>query len=258
MLEDGAIVETWRQFKGTRNRAALDRLVRHYMPLVEDLAHRRAARLPKSVDPGDLIQAGTLGLLDAIDSYDLDRQISFKTFSGRRILGAMVDESRVMDWLPRQVRSRARVLELARTQLLAGLGRAPTEMELRERSGLSPRDFSNLTRHLRAAMTRSIGRQERTDSGDEPSCLPADDRIPDPSVAAQRQSLKDVIVQGLSRAERLIVTLYYYENLSMREIGEVLDLSESRVSQLHTSIVSRLKAKIDLTSARALELSAAA
>ena len=214
------------------------------MPLVKGCAERMHSRLPVSVQVEDLMSAGVFGLADALESYKINRLVRFSTFSSRRIQGSMLDELRAMDWVPRNVRQAVKAIDHATRQLAAEQGRPPSDAEVANRLHLSPERYAKLAKHGRAAALLPLEQTFRPSPDDrtvEGRQLP-DTRAPDPVREQQKRSLKELVTRGLSRAERLIVILYYYESLTMREIGGVLDLSESRVSQMHTLILARLRA----------------
>lgn len=237
----------WRQYKLTGGDELRNRLMEHYLFLVRYTAERIGTKLPDEVDVDDLMSAGIFGLSDAIDAFDLERGVKFETYCAPRIRGAILDELRNMDWVPRLVRHRAHRLEEATRSLEVELGRAPTLDELSKRLNLAPADFDKLMRDANAVSLVSLSRKfTDTDSQRdvfEIDVLPDDESL-DPVAEAQRSDLKELVTRGLSRDERLIIVLYYYEQMTMKEIGVTLDLSESRVSQMHSSILERLKNKL--------------
>ncbi len=218
-----------------------------YLPLVRYNSERIYARLPDEVDIEDLMSAGLFGLMDAIDAFDLDRGVKFETYCAPRIRGAILDELRSMDWVPRLVRHRSAKVEAARAALELELGRQPTRDEIAERLGVDEEEYKKLHRDSSAVGVISLSRKCRqSDGGREVREIDVirDDTQANPLVQTQKRDLKDLVTKGLSRAERLIVILYYYEEMTMKEIGATLDLSESRVSQMHSSILARLKAQM--------------
>jgi RNA polymerase sigma factor for flagellar operon FliA len=219
-----------------------------YLPLVKFNADRIAAKLPDEVDVNDLMSAGIFGLVDAIEAYDLGRGVKFETYCAPRIRGAILDELRSMDWVPRLVRSRAHRLERATRLLEAELGRSPTEGELAERLGVDKAELDKLLRDANTVTQISLSRKHyETDSSREVCEVDVleDKRGKNPLTEAQKRDLKNIITRGLTRAERLILILYYYEEMTMKEIGATLDLSESRVSQMHSAIMARLKHQLE-------------
>ena len=243
--EDPKVAQTWVRYKASPSPALRNELMEHYLPLVRRTAERLHTKLPATVLLDDLVSAGVLGLMDAIEAFELDRHVRFSTFSAVRIRGAILDELRSLDWVPRLVRTNYKKLETAQRQLEVELGRAPCDEELADKLNLPMGAYRDLAGDARAVSVTSLtARRPGEEGGEEgPEVGPlADERAADPIEESQRRALKAAVTRGLSRAERLLVTLYYYENLTMREVGQVLDLSESRVSQMHTQIVKRLRA----------------
>jgi RNA polymerase sigma factor FliA len=244
--------DVWRELQRLPEDSPRRRLIRNYfmerfLPLVRYNAERIHTRLPDEVDIEDLMSAGVFGLMDAIDAFDLERKVKFETYCAPRIRGAILDELRSMDWVPRLVRHRTSKFEQARQQIEMQTGVSPTDDQVAERLGLVGEEFDKLKRDSFAVNTRSL--TQRCFNSDGNRDVREIDVIKDesqhnPSNEAQRRDLKDLITKGLSRAERLIVILYYYEAMTMKEIGATLDLSESRVSQMHSSILLRLKAQM--------------
>jgi RNA polymerase sigma factor for flagellar operon FliA len=185
--------------------------------------------------------------MDAIDAFDMDRGVKFETYCAPRIRGAILDELRAMDWVPRLVRSRSSQVDQARKALEMELGRKPTSEELCNKLNVSKDEFQKIHKDSSAVSVVSLSRKWfETDSNKDVREIDVlkDERQVNPFFMAQRHDLKDLVTKGLSRAERLIVVLYYYEQMTMKEIGVTLDLSESRVSQMHSSILARLKAQL--------------
>ncbi|MBN1553230.1 MAG: FliA/WhiG family RNA polymerase sigma factor [Phycisphaerae bacterium] len=238
----------WTEFKKTGSEEARNRLLEHYLPIVKYTAERLHTKLPDEVDVDDLISSGIFGLMDAVKAFDVSRGVKFETYCAQRIRGAILDELRSLDWVPRLVRSRAGKLNSATLTLEAELGRKPDEKELAKAMRLSMKEFRKLKRDANATNFVSLSRKMfETDSNKDVRELDVieDPTSEDPVRAAQRRDLKELITRGLSRAERLIVILYYFEEMTMKEIGETLDLSESRVSQMHSAIMERLKAQME-------------
>jgi len=244
-LDKLPIHDVWVAYKQQGGRELRNYLMEKYLPLVRYIADRIYARLPDEVDVEDLYSAGAFGLMDAIDSFKLEKAVKFETFCAPRIRGAILDELRSMDWVPRLVRSRSAKVAAARNSLLMELGREPTEEEIAERLGVEEEEFSKLKRDSRAVGVVSLERKWRQSEGGRELReidVIEDETQANPVSSAQHKDLKNLLTKGLSRAERLIVLLYYYEEMTMKEIGATLDLSESRVSQMHSSIIARLKA----------------
>ena len=248
VIEEVAVIdETWHEYKATANAALRNRLLEKYVPIVRYNAERIRAKLPDEVELDDLMSAGIFGLVDAIESFDLDRGVKFETYCAPRIRGAILDELRAMDWVPRLVRSRAHKLDQATRTLESQIGRHPTVDEIAGHMRMPKPEFDRLIRDAKAVSLVSLSRKQfETDSSRDVREVDVlkDHRGLDPVEEAQKRDLRDLITRGLTRAERLILILYYYEQMTMKEIGATLDLSESRVSQMHSSIVARLKAQM--------------
>lgn len=241
------ILAVWPEYKKMGTEELRNQLMEHYLPLVKYNAERIYAKLPDEVDVDDLMSAGIFGLMDAIDAFDLDRGVKFETYCAPRIRGAILDELRSMDWVPRLVRSRSSQVEQARRSLQMEVGRKPTDDELCEKMGVDQEEFAKIRKDAGAVGVVSLSRKWfETDSNKDVREIDVlkDAKQVNPFKAVQKRDLKDLITKGLSRAERLIVILYYYEEMTMKEIGVTLDLSESRVSQMHSSILARLKAQL--------------
>ena len=244
VVDAGTVHKWWKTFRRRGSDEIRNRLLEHYLPIVRYTAERLSAKLPDEVDVDDLISAGTFGLVDAINAFDLDRGVKFETYCAQRIRGAILDELRSMDWVPRLVRSRAHKLEAARSQLEMNLGRKPTDRELAKKLRMRQAEFHKLRRDARAVGLVSLSRKYfETDSSRDVReiDLLEDKRSEDPCLRYQSKDIKEWVTRGLSRAERLIIILYYFEEMTMKEIGETLALSESRVSQMHSAILERLK-----------------
>jgi RNA polymerase sigma factor for flagellar operon FliA len=241
------INDVWRAFKKQRSEELRNLLMMEYLPMVKYNAERIYQKLPDEVELDDLMQAGIFGLKDAIESFDLDRGVKFETYCAPRIRGAILDELRSMDWVPRLVRSRSHKLDQITKQLEMELGRAPSEEEISKKLGMSASDREKVLKDAVAVTQVSLSRKWfETDGNKDVREIDVleDRRTTDPTDEIQRRDLKNLITKGLTRAERLILILYYYEEMTMKEIGATLDLSESRVSQMHSSIIMRLKAQM--------------
>jgi RNA polymerase sigma factor for flagellar operon FliA len=244
---DMPVEEIWCEYKRTGSEDIRNYLIEHYLDIVRYTAERMHMRLPGEVDVEDLMSAGLFGLMDAIDAFDLDRGVKFETYCAQRIRGAIFDELRAMDWVPRLVRSRTAKVERARKALEMELGRKPTDREICQRLSVDEGEYQKLSKDSRPVGVVSLNRKWfETDSSKDIREIDVirDTRQENPLSEIQRKDLKLLITKGLSRAERLIVILYYYEEMTMKEIGMTLDLSESRVSQMHSSILARLKAQM--------------
>jgi RNA polymerase sigma factor for flagellar operon FliA len=242
------VLELWKQFKLDQSNEELrNRLIEIYLPLVRYNGERIWSRLPDGVELDDLVSAGTFGLMDAIDAFDMSRGVKFETYCVPRIRGAMLDELRTMDWVPRLVRSKASKLNEAIKTLEARLGRAPSDAEVAEHMQLSREEFEKLLVDANAVSLVSLNKKWcETDSSKDVREIDIleDKKGEDPTRRIQKSDLMRLVTKGLNRNERLIIILYYYEELTMKEIGATLDLSESRVSQMHSAIVERLQGQL--------------
>ncbi|MBX3462693.1 MAG: FliA/WhiG family RNA polymerase sigma factor [Planctomycetes bacterium] len=238
----------WKTFKRTRDENLRNTLIEHHMPLVRAIAERVLQTLPKSIELDDLSSAGTFGLMDAINGFDLSRGIKFKTYCTTRIRGSILDELRSQDWVPRLVRLKAHRLDRAIRQLEGELGRAPNQAEIAGVLGIS---LEELQAHEAEANAKAIfSLSEKWDDGNEEKEMEkveilADRKSVDPVDTIQQRDALDMITGSLTKKERLIVLMYYYEGLTMREIGEIMELTESRVCQIHSNVMARLKAQLD-------------
>jgi RNA polymerase sigma factor for flagellar operon FliA len=243
--------ELWRRYKIDGDESARERLVVAYSPLVKFIAGRMASGLPAHVEEADLISYGLLGLIGAIERFDLDRDIKFETFAVARIKGSIIDELRSLDWVPRSVRARAREIEQAHAALEAKLGRSPREEEMAERLEMSVEDFNGALLEIANSSVLALDDLwtfADPEGGSQISVLDTiqDPAATDPEAEAQTSELKDRLadaIESLAERERLVIALYYYENLTLREIGDVLGVTESRVSQLHTKAVIALRSR---------------
>ena len=242
------IDEIWEQFHKTRDEQFRNLLMEHYRHLVRYCAERLHSKLPDKVELDDLISAGIFGLMDAIDKFDPAIGVKFETYCSPRIRGSILDELRSMDWVPRLVRARAHQLGKAMHSLETHLGRKPTEKEIAEELEMDMDEFGRLQRDANAASLVSLSTKYSDGEGEKDIReidIIKDERSKNPVIEAQKRDLKSLLTKGLTRAERLIIVLYYYEEMTMKEIGATLDLSESRVSQMHSSIIARLKAQMN-------------
>lgn len=243
------IHEVWVRFKqDPENQDLRNRLMERYFPLVKYNGERIWQRLPDGVELDDLVSAGVFGLMDAISAFDMERGVKFETYCVPRIRGAMLDELRTMDWVPRLVRSKASKLGEATKLLETRLGRTPTHQELAEHMQLSIKELEKMTQEANAVGLVSLNKKwYETDSYKDVREIDIleDKKGEDPTRRIQKHDLMRLVTKGLNRNERLIIILYYYEELTMKEIGATLDLSESRVSQMHSSIVSRLQGQLE-------------
>jgi RNA polymerase sigma factor for flagellar operon FliA len=226
------------------------KLLADYLPLVKNVAGRMAAGFPKSVELNDLINTGVIGLIEAFNNFDPGRGVKFETFAVPRIRGAILDELRALDWVPRSTRAKARNIEKAISKLEAKLGRGPSETELAKTLDISPQELHYAIKDVSVTSLLSL---------DELICREDDNRQVPRIETIENSTTVDVLadmektelrvflihaISGLSEQERLVISLYYYEELTLKEIGEIMLISESRVSQIHTRAVTRLRAMI--------------
>ncbi len=248
---DVELRDLWKRYKADGDRHARERLVLAYSPLVKYVAGKMGSGLPSYVDDADLISYGLTGLISAIERFEPSREIKFETYAMSRIKGAIIDELRSMDWVPRSVRMRAREFERANAKLEHKLHRAPTDQELADELGVTPEELQEHIQQISNSAVIALDElwSVSDSSGGQVSLL---DTIEDPNAADPEKSfdavtVKEHIAEAISRLperEKLVIALYYYENLTLREIGEVLGVTESRVSQLHTKAVLRLKSRL--------------
>ncbi|SES37037.1 RNA polymerase, sigma 28 subunit, SigD/FliA/WhiG [Lentzea xinjiangensis] len=246
---EAGIVALWRSYGESRDHGQRDRLVLHYAPLVKYVAGRVGTGLPAHVDVADLIQSGIFGLVDAIEKFEPERGLKFETYAMQRIRGAILDDLRSQDWVPRSVRSRARDVERALERLGAKLQRTPTDRELAAELKIGLAELRELYGQLQLTSVVALDELIAPNKGGSSlaESLP-DDAAEDPVASLvdqdSRRQLADAIAQ-LAERDRVVVTLYYFENLTLAEIGKVLGVTESRVCQLHTRAVLRLRTKLN-------------
>jgi RNA polymerase sigma factor for flagellar operon FliA len=243
--------DLWRRYKATADDKARERLVVAYSPLVKYVAGRMASGLPAHVEEADLISYGLVGLISAIQRFEPERDIKFESYAITRIKGAIIDELRSLDWVPRSVRSRAREIERANSKLEHQLQRAPTDDEMAGELTMSVDEFQEALLQISNSTVAALDELWTVSdaSGDQVSLLDTiqDPNAIDPAQEMDASEMKDRLAEAIARLperEKLVVALYYYENLTLREIGEVLGVTESRVSQLHTKAVLRLKSRL--------------
>ncbi|MDO5308491.1 MAG: FliA/WhiG family RNA polymerase sigma factor [Planctomycetia bacterium] len=241
--------DLWRAYKSNPNDiTSRNRIIEYYMPLVRKRAERIRAKLPREIELDDLISAGTVGLIDAVRAFEPERGVKFETFCIPRVQGAMLDELRAMDWAPRMVRSRTSKLHEADKILVGKFGRKPSEEELASFLEMPVDDVRQTIHDSNRINMTSLDKKWNDQSGDSEITeidVLQDRRNEAPTERLERTELIRQCTQGLNQKERLIIILYYYEDMTMKEIGAALDLSESRVSQMHSSIVKRMRRKLD-------------
>jgi RNA polymerase sigma factor for flagellar operon FliA len=242
---------TWREFKRTGDRSLRERLILHYAPLATAVASRLGMRLPNSVEQADLVSYGMFGLIDAIEKYELGRAVKFETYASSRIRGAIIDELRAIDWIPRSVRTKARAVDRAYAELEGELRRTPSEAEVAQRLEVGVGElrtvFAQLSTVNVAALDEMLG--AGADRTDKVSLLDTleDHRAPDPAGSFEAQETKFLLaraIEQLGEREKIVLVLYYYEGMTLAEIGRVLGVTESRISQMHTAAMLRLRSKL--------------
>ena len=243
--------QIWIQYKASGDPHLRERLILTYAPLVKYVAGRLGTGLPAHVEEGDLVSYGLLGLMNAIERYDPGRDIKFETYAISRIKGAIIDELRSMDWVPRSVRSRAREIERAIVELENKLHRPPADEEIAKALGISEDEFQD---NLTAISRSSVAALDElwtisSSGGDTVSLIDTlqDPNADDPSLEMTRTEVRESLATAIGKLpdrEKTVITLYYYDELTLREIGEVLGVTESRVCQIHTKSVIHLRAKI--------------
>lgn len=243
---DSAIQALWERFKASADPKAREGLILHYSPLVKFVAGRIGVGLPRNVEQADLVSYGMFGLIDAIDKFEPERGFKFETYAVNRIRGAILDELRALDWVPRSVRARAREFQRSMAELEHRLQRMPTDAELAEKVGVPLETLQDQLAEISSlglvALDELLNAEER-DSASVGELLP-DPRAVDPVAAFEIGETRNALVLSINRLgerERLVVTLYYYEGLTLAEIGEVLGVTESRVCQIHTKAVMSLR-----------------
>lgn len=243
--EHERIESLWRRLKDDGDESVRNDLVEHYLPLVSTTAERMHGKLPSHVEVDELIQAGIFGLMDAIDGFDTSRGVKFEVYAKQRIHGAILDDLRSQDFAPRLVRTHSHRMDRAYKEIEAETGRAPDDMEVAARLGISTDEYDRWRNEVNRANVTSLDRATSDYDGDGKEIRKVD-TIEDADVATptsnlEKRELVELATRGLSHKEKLIVILYYLEELTMKEIGLVLDLSESRVCQIHHRILYRLK-----------------
>ena len=232
----------WDTYLVSRDDAIRNKLLVHYLPLARGIARHLHSRLPAGADFDDLAQAAALGMRDAIATFDPERGIKFEHYCGRRVRGAALDFLRSLDWAPRMLRSRMHRVSEMETQIAMETGQIPSDQHLSEALNMPLAELQS-TRYENAApvRVRIAAEDDSSPAGSVNLDLLPDQNPVDPVQEAQRNDLKEFLSKGLSQVERQVVMLYYYDNMSFREIGQTLDLCESRVSQIHQSVIARLR-----------------
>ena len=248
---ESAIAELWRGYKDTGEERLRERLILHYSPLVKYVAGRVGVGLPPNIEQADLVSYGIFGLIDAIEKFDIDRAIKFETYAISRIKGAIIDELRSIDWIPRSVRYKAREVEKAYAALEARLRRTPTEAEVAAELGIALEDLHQIFSQVSFVNVVALDELLTAggEKGDKLSLVDTleDPRAEDPVQAFESEETKHLLARAINtlpEREKIVVTLYYYEGLTLAEIGQVLGVTESRICQMHTKAVLQLRGKL--------------
>jgi RNA polymerase sigma factor for flagellar operon FliA len=248
---DLAVDQVWIDYKRAGDRGLRDHLIVRYAPLVKFVAGRVSAGLPHRIDQADLVSYGMFGLIDAIEKFDISRSIKFETYAITRIKGAIIDELRTIDWVPRSVRAKARAVEEAYADLHTSLGRAPTDAEVAAELQISDAQLQQIFAQI--SYTGLVALDEvlsgaRVDNSEN---ITLGDTLPDrsagPMAAFEVEEMRQILAGAIDRLgerEKIVLTLYYYENLTLAQIGQVLQVTESRVCQIHTKAVMQLRARL--------------
>jgi RNA polymerase sigma factor for flagellar operon FliA len=247
---DDELGALWDAFKGSASDEARERLILHYAPLVKYVASRVATGLPASVEQADLVSYGVFGLIDALQKFEPGRGNKFETYAIPRIKGAIIDELRAMDWVPRSIRFKAREIEKAHSDLEAMLKRQPTEAEMAERLGISRSELHDVVSQISFVSVLALDElvSVGADRGEQVSLIDTlADKHLDPTSGVESQETRGLLaaaIHSLSEREKFVVTLYYFEGLTLAEIGEILGVTESRVCQIHTKAVGGLRGQL--------------
>ncbi|NLW47771.1 MAG: RNA polymerase sigma factor WhiG [Firmicutes bacterium] len=241
----------WQSYLISKSPATRETIILKYAPLVKYVAGRVAIGLPSNVEFDDLVSFGVFGLMDAIEKYDLSRGIKFETYAIARIRGAILDGLRSNDWVPRSVRQKARELERACAELENRLGRSATDQEISEVMNISIQDFYQLLSEVSCTTLSSLDELWMVHSNDDDSVrvldLVKNNDSEDPLHQVEIEEVKTTLanaIESLPERERMVIALYYYEGLTLKEIGEIMEISESRVSQIHTKAIFRLRGRL--------------
>ncbi|HET7523379.1 MAG TPA: RNA polymerase sigma factor WhiG [Acidimicrobiales bacterium] len=241
----------WVEYKQTGDTRIRDQLIVRYSPLVKFVAGRVSAGLPHSIDQSDLVSYGMFGLIDAIEKFDTDRQIKFETYAITRIKGAIIDELRSIDWVPRSVRAKARVVEQAYASLEASLGRAPSDEEVANELQISEGELQQIFGQISYIGIVALDEVISGGGGDRGESATLGDTLADrgdgPMAAFEVEEMKQILAGAINRLgdrEKIVLSLYYYENLTLAQIGKVLGVTESRVCQIHTKAIMQLRGRL--------------
>ena len=240
-----------KDYRSTVDPKVKDEIIIEYAPLIKYIAQRIASRLPSNVELDDLISCGVIGLMDAIEKFDPSRDNKFKTYAEFRIRGSILDELRAQDWVPRSVREKAKLVERAYAKIEAAEGRPATDEEMCKELGVNQEEFYDLLNKAKSVSVLNIDDSASFNKGDKKLIAGIEDnRNSNPFNAVANKGSRDKIKEGIGQLpekQRLVLSLYYYEDLNLKEIGQVLNVTESRVSQLHTQAIMKLKVKLKTT-----------
>ena len=246
-----ALDTLWRNFKESHDESLRERLILHYSPLVKYVAGRVSVGLPATIEQADLVSYGIFGLIDAIEKFDIGRNIKFETYAINRIRGAIIDELRAIDWIPRSVRFKAREVERALGELEGRLLRPPSDAELADELGVSLDDLQETLNQINLVSVVALDELMSAggEKGESVSLVDtlADSKAADPQMSFESEETRHILAQAINHLperERLVITLYYYEGLTLAQIGQVLGVTESRVCQMHTKAVLQLRNKM--------------
>lgn len=249
--DDGEVMQLWRQYKSSSGNAQLrEKLILHYLHLVRYVVSRLPITLPVSIAQEDLVSYGTMGLMEAVERYDVSRGLKFETYAVTRIRGAIIDQLRFQDWVPRGVRKRSKDVADTMARMEEKLGRAPTEDELAEEMGISKAKLKTIlaeSNNLMISLDESRG-DDSSGGGSSLMDLVEDKNSPDPQAELEANELRRRLAEAIGKLperEKLLIALYYHENMTLKEIGEVISVSESRVCQLHAQAILRLRGSLN-------------
>jgi RNA polymerase sigma factor for flagellar operon FliA len=248
--------ELWRKWKENHDIEAKKQLIEYYLPLVEYVSNRMAIGLPKNVSKEDLTSNGVMGLIDAIEKFDHRRGLQFETYASWRIRGAMIDGLRQGDWVPRSVREKAKKIEEAYAHLEQQLLRSVTDAEVSAYLNVSEREFQQMLQEIAVTTVCSLEDPIRDEEAETRLSMLVDEKAKNPDYKVHEQFLKETLIKGIERLtekERIVISLFYYEELSLSEIAEVMSLSPSRISQLHSKAILRLRGALDKQKKQLLE-----
>ena len=248
-IDDRKVRDVWVKYKRTKRKVYKNKLIETYFPLVKNVAERMLMTLPASVELDDLVSMGTFGLIEAIQRFDIDRGVMFKTYCVNRIRGAILDELRALDWVPRLVRHKSSTVDKVGGRLMSKLGRDPTVWEMADELELDVAEYQRIEKDSKPVSMLSLSEEASDGSedggGNRIVDLVQDERGEDPFREMHLNDLRDLAVKTLNRKEQIVVTLYYFEQLSMKEIAKVLGLTESRVCQIHGKVIEKLRKSFD-------------